>query len=181
MSHPSLSVVDPAVILGRVAAVLAEGVPLPEALAELVHELGLRAAVVRAADGQLIAVAGEALHAVPPERARGTTAPTVELPVPGRSTRPSASLTVVGAYPSQLPALRAAAAAAAAVIGLVLTDAAADPDPDPDSALRRRARGGAPLASEKRWTARARALGGELTYLANRLQLTVPIPDMRTS
>lgn len=157
MSHPSLSVVDPAVILGRVAAVLAEGVPLPEALAELVHGLGPRAAVVRAADGQLIAVAGEVLHAVPPERARRTTAPTVELPVPGRSTRPSASLTVVGAYPSQLPAL----GAAAAVVGLVLTDAAADPDPD--SALRRRAR------------------GGELTCLANRLQLTVPIPDMRTS
>jgi len=175
VSHPSLSVADPAVILGRVAAVLAEGVPLPDALAELVHGLGLRAAVVRAADGQLIAVAGEVLHAVPPERARGTTAPTVELPVPGRSTRPTASLTVVGAYPSQLPAL----GAAAAVVGLVLTDAAADPDPD--SALRRRARGGAPLATDERWTARARALGGELTCLANRLQLTVPIPDMRTS
>lgn len=150
MSHPSLSVVDPAVILGRVAAVLAEGVPLPEALAELVHELGLRAAVVRAADGQLIAVAGEALHAVPPERARGTTAPTVELPVPGRSTRPTASLTVVGAYLRQLPAL----GAAVAVVGLVLTDAAADPDPTPTAPFV------GELEAARRWPPKSAGLPG---------------------
>ncbi len=137
----------------------------------------------------------------------GTTAPTVELPVPGRSTWPTASLTVVGAHPSQLPALRAATA----VVGLVLTDAAADPDPDPDTApaaglayrltqavaqpgasacradihlegpcLVVQLEGGAPLAAAERWTARACALGGDLVCLANRLQLTVPIPDMRT-
>lgn len=132
MSQPSPVLVDPAVLLGRVAAVLAAGVPLSAALAELVRGLGLRAAVVRAADGELYAVAGDVLHAVPAGRALGTTAPTVELPVPGRSAEPAASLTVVGARPSQLPLLRAAAA----VVGLALAGVrpdlvpAARPEPD---------------------------------------------------
>lgn len=136
MSQPSPVLVDPAVVLCRLAAVLAAGASLPSALPELVRGLGLRAAVVRAADGDLLAVAGDVLHAVPAGRVLGTTAPTVELPVPGRSTEPAASLTVVGARASQLPVLRAAAA----VVGLALTDVrpdlAADAPPDRDAARR---------------------------------------------
>ena len=112
---------DPVVVLGRFAGLLADGVP--EALQSLVSALGLRTAVVRAASGELIGVAGETLAAVPLMRAVPAENPVVELPVHGRSGTPTGTLTVVGARPSQLPVLRSAAA----VLGLALvpqTDAA---------------------------------------------------------
>ncbi|MFN2523202.1 MAG: hypothetical protein ABR614_07825 [Mycobacteriales bacterium] len=106
------------VLPGRIAELLADHgeVGLTEALDVLVVELGLRSAVVRGSDG-LRAVAGEATHAVPamrvvPASPRGT----VELPLRA-SGRDAGTLTVVGARPSQLAALRATAA----VIGLALS------------------------------------------------------------
>lgn len=105
---------DPVAVLGRFAGLLADGVP--EALQSLVSALGLRTAVVRATSGDLIAVAGETLAAVPLMRAVPTDNPVVELPVHGRSGAQTGTLTVVGARPSQLPVLRSAAA----VLGLAL-------------------------------------------------------------
>lgn len=104
-------VTDPALVLGRVAGLLAEGGAFPEALDLLCSGLGLRTAVLRSAAGDLLAVGGDALHAVPLMRSTDRD-PALELPVPGRS----ATVTVVGARPSQLVTLRAAAA----VLGLAL-------------------------------------------------------------
>ncbi|MCW2599142.1 MAG: hypothetical protein JWM02_971 [Frankiales bacterium] len=113
-------VTDPCIVLGRLAGVLADGTALQEALDVLVSGLGLRTAVVRAVSGELLAVGGEVLQAVPLMRALPNNDPTLELPVPGRSGAQIASLTVGGARPSQLPALRTAAA----VIGLALAPTA---------------------------------------------------------
>ena len=107
---------DACVVLGRLAEVLADGTGLPEALHVLVTGMGLRTAVVRAASGEVLGVAGDVLHAVSPDQALPAPPPTLELPVRGRPGTRTASLTVVGARPSQLPALRSAAA----VIGLAL-------------------------------------------------------------
>lgn len=111
--------VDTATLLARLAGRLAEGGPdaLSDALTQLVDALRLRSAVLRDATpapggGTLLAVAGDVVHAVPRSRelvglpAAGSV---VELPVhlDGRAV---AGLTVVGARPSQLPALRACAA-----------------------------------------------------------------------
>ena len=109
---------DPAVVLGRVAAVLADGAHVAVALDLLVAGLSLRAAAVRTGDGHVIAGTGGVLRSVPV----GSTSrqgSTVEIPLPGRV----GSLTVVGARTRDLPALRAAAA----VIALgVVADRAAD-------------------------------------------------------
>jgi signal transduction histidine kinase len=102
---------DPAVVLGNLALALAEGAPLAQALTGFAGSLGLRTAVVRSAAGELLGVGGEVLHAVPHMRALPAADPTLELPLGGA---PGGSLTVVGARPSQLPVLRAAAA----VLGL---------------------------------------------------------------
>lgn len=114
--------VDGVVAVGRLAALLAAvgDSGLPDGLALLVESLGLRSIVLRDVSargpGPLRAVAGDVVRAVPPRRsvapaAQGHEAagPTVELPVVcgGRTV---AHLTVVGARPSQLPVLRAAAA-----------------------------------------------------------------------
>jgi hypothetical protein len=119
-----------AVLPGRLAELLAdhgEG-GLSEALDLIVGDLGLRSAVLREdlADptptpvpsaGRLHAVAGEAVHAVPAMRvvASGASSSTVELPVRAGG-RDVGVLSVVGARPSQLPVLRAAAA----ILGLAL-------------------------------------------------------------
>lgn len=123
---------DACATVGRVAALLAdEGERgLPAALELLVSRLGLRSAVLReAVDGRpggVIAVSGETLHAVPPMRMVGGTArvadSTIEIPVSAAG-RHVATITVVGARPSQLPVLRACAA----VLGLL--DRRADPLP----------------------------------------------------
>jgi signal transduction histidine kinase len=102
---------DPAVVLGNLALALAEGTPLAPALTAFVSSLGLRTAVVRSASGELLGVGGEVLHAVPHMRALPSSGPTLELPISGAL---GGSITVVGARPSQLPVLRAAAA----VLGL---------------------------------------------------------------
>jgi hypothetical protein len=134
-----------AVLPGRLAELLADHGEsgLTEALDLIVAELGLLSAVLRDADGpaepapaspsgRLRAVAGEAVHAVPSMRvvpAGSAAAATVELPVRAGG-RDVGVLSVLGARPSQLPALRAVAA----VLGLALSrptriapaDAAAD-------------------------------------------------------
>jgi signal transduction histidine kinase len=107
---------DPAVVLGNLALAVADGTPLAHALTDFVAALGLRTAVVRSAAGELLGVGGEVLHAVPQMRALLSADPTLELPLSG----PGGSLTVVGARPSQLPVLRAAAA----VLGLAATPTA---------------------------------------------------------
>lgn len=107
------ALLDPCVVLGRLATTFAEGGSLAEGLEVLASGLGLRTAVLRAASGELLGVGGEVLHAVPLMRA--VTSTSLELPV-GR-----ASLSVVGARPSQLPALRAATAIL--VLGLAPTPA----------------------------------------------------------
>lgn len=113
---------DPCVVLGRLAELLAEGASPADALEVLATGLGLRTAVLRGAAGELLGVGGEVLHAVPVMRAVPGTC--LELPVNGKV----AALSVVGARPSQLPALRAAAAilglALAPVLGQELLDAA---------------------------------------------------------
>lgn len=124
----TMAPVDSTAALGRFATMLAcAGAPgLPAALTVLVDGLGLRSAVLRSAPdvdgGQLIAVAGDVVHAVAlvPAQATGHPGqhgPTVQLPVPGPGGRELAALTVVDARPRLLPALRVAAA----VLGLVLS------------------------------------------------------------
>jgi hypothetical protein len=139
-------VADP-VLPGRLAELLADHgeAGLGEALDLLVAELGLRSAVLRdvvaparegastpTPTGALRAVSGESVHAVPSMRVVPATeagGATVEISVRAGG-RDAGLLTVVGARPSQLPVLRAAAA----VLGLALSrpgrsaasDAAAD-------------------------------------------------------
>ena len=116
---------DACATVGRIAALLAEQGErgLPAALDLLVHRLGLRSAVLReTVDGRpggVLAVSGETLHAVPLMRLVGAWGPhvpdsTIEIPV-SASGRHVATVTVVGARPSQLPVLRACAA----VLGLL--------------------------------------------------------------
>ena len=95
---------DPCLVLGRLAAGLAAGAGLPAVLETVVSGLGLRTVVLRSSAGSLLAVAGEVLPTVPVMRwARSSGAP-LELPVGDL-----AVLTVYGAPPAQLPALRAVA------------------------------------------------------------------------
>lgn len=108
--------VDAGPLLEQLAARLAEGGPdvLPDALDQLVDALALRSAVLRdvaptAKGGALLAVAGDVVHAVPRSRELvdvAAASSVVELPVRADG-RAVAALTVVGARPSQLPALRA--------------------------------------------------------------------------
>ena len=126
------------VAVGRLAALLAATGEsgLADGLALVVEGLGLRSAVLRDVSGDgagpVRAVAGDVVRAVTPQadsarqgRVREPVGPTVELPVAGGG-RTIASLTVVGARPSQLPVLRAAAA----VVGLALS---LSPSPDGDA------------------------------------------------
>ncbi len=105
---------DVCLVLARFAEQLTGLRSLAPALDGLVEGLSVRTAVVRDTQGDLLGVGGEALHAVPAMRALPLQPESVELVVRG------GSLTVLGARPSQLPALRAAAA----VIGLVLSPVA---------------------------------------------------------
>lgn len=116
---------DGTVVLGQVAALLADRSAaghgaLPDALELLVDALGLRSAVLRAPgpDGDLIALAGDVVHAVPVRRAVPVLASSgtpLEVPVV-HGGREQAVLVVHGARPSHLAVLRAAAA----VLGLAL-------------------------------------------------------------
>ena len=106
---------DACAVLGRFAAILAEGRPLAEALHALATGLSFRSAVVRSRSGELLGVGGESLQAVSAPRA--VQEPGLELPVHGPSGDPVATISVLGGRPSQLPALRAAAS----VLGLALS------------------------------------------------------------
>lgn len=119
-------VTDPCVVLGRFAGLLADGSALPAALDALVAGLGLRTAVLRSVAGELLAVGGEALHAVPALRSLPPAHPSVELPVSGRAGTQLATLTVKGARPSQLPILRTAAAVVGLALALAPTPSATD-------------------------------------------------------
>ena len=123
---------DGAAAVGHLAVTLSRkgAAGLSEALGGLLAT-GLRSVVLRSVPqdggvGELLAVAGEVVHAVPASRAAAV-GPVVELPVCGPGGVALATLTVVGARPGLLPALRAAAA----VLGLALLaatsgDAASD-------------------------------------------------------
>lgn len=111
--------VDASALLAAFSGRLAEGGEdaLPDALALLVDGLSLRSAVLRdAGDGEVLAVAGDVVHAVPLTRDRATgPGSVVEVPVQAGG-RPLAALTVIGARPSNLPVLRAAAAVLALAV-----------------------------------------------------------------
>ncbi len=118
-----------AVLPGQIAQLLADrgAAALAEALELVVTELGLLSAVLREADsrpgssrppGRLLALAGEAVHAVPPMRVVSddgrSTAVELTVRFDGRDV---GVLSVLGAHPSALPALRACSA----VLGLALS------------------------------------------------------------
>ena len=94
---------DACLVLGEIAAVLADPAEVRAALEVLVSRLGLTSAVLRELSGELFAVG----------LADG---PTIEVPVFGRSHARIAALTVTGAQPAQMPVLRTTAA----VLGLAL-------------------------------------------------------------
>jgi hypothetical protein len=101
----STHVVDPCLVLGDLAVLLAEGGAVAPALEALRSGLGLTSACLRDLDGGLVAGTSSA------ER------PVVEIPVHGRAGAPLGLLVVTGAGPTLLPTLRSAAA----VLGLALT------------------------------------------------------------
>lgn len=117
---------DACATVGRIASLLADHGErgLPAALELLVDRLELRSAVLREVvdgrPGAVLAVSGETLHAVPPMRVVSRATPTtgasavIEVPVSAAG-RHVATISVVGARPSQLPVLRACAA----VLGLL--------------------------------------------------------------
>lgn len=112
MSGPSTPVVtEPVAVLGAVAALLAEGRDLPEALEALLAGLALRGVALRSAAGDLLATAGDVL--------RDSAAPVLEVAVPLRDGLPG-TLTVVGARPSHLLVLRTCAS----ILGLALAPVA---------------------------------------------------------
>jgi hypothetical protein len=117
------------VLPGRLAELLADHGPngLTDALDLMVAELGLRSAVLHdsertggsrtTATRKLRAVSGEPVGPAPVVRVvPAAEGPTVELPLRAGG-RDAGTLTVVGARPSQLPVLRAAAA----VLGLAFS------------------------------------------------------------
>ena len=107
---------EPCAVLGRFAALLAEGGPLTPALHVLAHGLPVHNVAVRSVAGDLLGVGGEPLQVVQLAAPQD-----LVLPVTGADGVPLASLSVRGGRPSQLPALRAAAA----VLGLALADKSA--------------------------------------------------------
>lgn len=88
-----------------------EPVRLSRVLQVLVAEAGLVSAVLRSPSGDVLAVGGQVVHAVPRSRPEPSAPAAVDLPVPGPGGRPVATLTVVGAAPALLGPLRAVAAA----------------------------------------------------------------------
>lgn len=124
----ALTAVDGPTAVGRLAVVLARsgGQDVGAALEVLVTSLALHSAVLRRVTptggaGELIAVAGAVVQAVPVRRASGprtagTGLAVVELPVRGQGNRHLATLIVVDAGPSLLPALRTAAAVLALAV-----------------------------------------------------------------
>jgi signal transduction histidine kinase len=93
--------------LGDLAGALVGGADLSAALQVLVDQLGLRSAAIRSSAGELVGVAGDAVRAL--------SAPVLEIAVPVLA-GVEATLTVAGARPSQVTALRSAAS----ILGLAL-------------------------------------------------------------
>lgn len=98
--------VDACAVLGSAASRLSAGHTVGEVLADVVRHVGFRSAVLRTAGGDLLAVAGDVVHAVPTDRTESGPVPVVELPLSTGLT-PFATLTVVGARVGDLPLLRA--------------------------------------------------------------------------
>lgn len=109
--------VDPHAVLGRVALLLARDgrAGLPAALAVAVDTAGLRSAVLRQGD-ELLAAAGELVHAVPDVAPLRPPAGSVRLEVTGQA---PAVLIVTGARPSALPLLRDLAVVLGAALAAV--------------------------------------------------------------
>ncbi len=97
---PTPVVAEPVAVLGTVAGLLADGCDLSVALEALVAGLGLGGVAVRSAAGDLLGTAGDVL--------RDAASPLLEVPVPHQGGLPG-TLTVHGARPSHLAALRAVA------------------------------------------------------------------------
>ncbi len=169
------AVVDACVVLGRLAEQLASGSDLASALDDLVGGLGLRTAVLRTPGGDLMAVGGETLHAVPHMRSIPLAGPTLELPVFGRDGLEVASLTVVGARPSLLPALRACAG----VLGLALVpsgslaDLFEDAEADSDDVADRLHDGPVQSLVCARYTADAAVRGGDPAAARDAVQVAL--------
>jgi signal transduction histidine kinase len=115
----SAHAVDPCLVLGDLAVLLAEGGAVAPALTALQDGLGLSSVCLRDLAGQL--VAGTTV----------STGPVLEIPVHGRAGAPLGVLVTTGGVPSQLPALRSAAA----VLGLALTPHPAEDLEDDRDAL----------------------------------------------
>ena len=116
--EPSRPIVaDAGAVLGEFAALLVDATSVVKALDSLASGLGLRSAVVRSVTGELLGVGGESLRAVTPVRVLRSEDSWLEFTVAGRGGLPAATLTVQGARPSQVSALKAAAA----VLGLALS------------------------------------------------------------
>lgn len=121
-THGTATSADACALVCAAAARLADGGldALPAVLAALVEDLDVRSAVLRGvgSDGDLLAVAGDVVHAVPSSRDGRSVvdASVVEIPVRGDG-RQLAALTVVGATAAHLPVLRACAA----VLGVALS------------------------------------------------------------
>lgn len=107
--------IDPCVVVGEFAALLSAGNGLPEALDVLTRGLTLRSAVLRSTGGELLGVGGESVQTAAPVRAVASSDGWLEFTVRARGAH-VAVLTVQGARPSQVAALRTAAA----VLGLAL-------------------------------------------------------------
>ena len=121
---------DPGGLVCQVAVSLgAQGTAgLPAALALVVDAAGARSAVVRrAGSGELLAVAGDVVLAVPP--AHTPRSAVVALPVAGADGSGVATVTVTGARPAALHLLRAVVPVLALGIGPASGAAGAGPDP----------------------------------------------------
>ncbi len=94
----------------------------------LVAETGLVSAVLRTRSGDVLAVGGQVVHAVPRSRPERP-APAVDLPVVGPDGRAVATLTVVGAGSALLGPLRAVAAVLGLALGPTRTCTAPVDDP----------------------------------------------------
>lgn len=107
--------VDPCVVVGEIASLLAAGQPVGDALHALVNGLGLRSAVLRSCSGELLGVGGECVQAVPLVRALSPEEAWLEFAVRSHGAHVGV-LTVQGARPSQVSAIRTVSA----VLGLAL-------------------------------------------------------------
>lgn len=115
LGTPAPVTADPCVVVGELAALLAGDAPLAEALGALVTGLQLRSVVLRSTHGDLLAVGGSSVRSLPVVRSVKEHDGALEFAVRAQGVH-VAVLSVEGARPSQVSALRTAAA----VLGLSL-------------------------------------------------------------